>query len=156
MSKEPPARAGDFRKRLRGAAMGLALTSSLVSTAVISACAPKPAQSPEAAVDAYIQAIQSGRLEDAYKMLSSESRRDLSFKDFKKQVEQNPEEISALLAGLKHQSAPPLVRAKVTTQEGDELTLIYEDGAWRVDESAIDRSSSASVAGSSKPHPESL
>lgn len=142
MSNEPLVRALNFRKRLRRVTLDFGILSFGMLCAftgcAMTSCAPKAAQSPEAAVDAYVEAVQAGRLEEAYKMLSQESRRDLSFADFKKLVEENPEEIAALLVGLKHQSAPPLVRAKVTTKDGDELTLIYEDGAWRVDESAVD------------------
>lgn len=121
----------NFKKR---AGLSFLLLSLLCS----GGCTSQPAASPEAAVDNYVAAVREGRLEDAYKMLSRESRADLSFAAFTKLVKANPKEIEALLEGLKQQEAPPMVRAEVTAKNGEQLNLVYEDGAWRIDESAID------------------
>jgi PAS domain-containing protein len=89
-------------------------------------------------VGSYATAIREGRLEDAYRLLSQESRRDLSFAEFKTLIESSPQEVEALLREVEKQQAPPRVTAELTTRDGRTLLLIYEDGAWRIDESAVD------------------
>ena len=44
----------------------------------------------------------------------------------------------ALAQSLRRPADPPGVTATVTTPSGETLVLVYEDGAWRVDASAID------------------
>ena len=43
-----------------------------------------------------------------------------------------------MLASLTPRKPPPLVTATVTAPNGETLLLVYEDGHWRVDGSAID------------------
>lgn len=114
------------------------LVSVLASALALGACAPPPANTPDSAIDGYSEAIAEERYEDAYKMLSTESRGQISLKAFRALIENNPDEVRALLETLKQQKAPPRVTAKVTAKDGTELLLIYENGAWRIDEAAVD------------------
>lgn len=100
-------------------------------------CRPRPGESPHSALTAYTKAIEEDRLEDAYQLLSVESRANLSLEEFKKLVADNPEEVKALLKAASKEEHPPLIRAEFETESGQILTLIYEDGEWRIDPSAI-------------------
>jgi hypothetical protein len=110
---------------------------SLTILAVSGCSRPKPAQTPKEAVHRYVLAVSEERLEDAYRMLSRESRAELSYADFEKLIRENPAEVEALLTGLKEETHPPMVTARVTTKSGEVLELHFEDGQWRIDESAM-------------------
>jgi len=109
----------------------------------LGACSPPPANSPDSAVDRYATAIQEERYEDAYALLSTESRGEISLAAFVQLIKNNPEEVKALLKSLEGQSAPPHVTANITSEDGTELVLVYENGAWRIDEAAVDLYSQA-------------
>jgi len=113
---------------------------------VIAGCgANSGAGSPEGVLSAYSHAIQSGRLAEAYALLSDDAKKSISFEDFKRTVQENPEQAQELVRALdRPQSGPPRVTAKVTGADGEPLLLVYESGAWRVDGSAIDLYSQAS------------
>jgi len=101
-------------------------------------CASAPATSPRGAVDAYAAALDAGRERDAYDLLSAETRAELSFEDFQKRLKQNPAEVKALVQSLSVPAGPAYVTATVTTRDGQSLLLVLENGAWRVDQSALD------------------
>jgi hypothetical protein len=50
----------------------------------------------------------------------------------------HPKEAQALATRIKTASEPPERTAQVRTKNGDQLLLIYQDGSWKIDESAID------------------
>jgi hypothetical protein len=111
---------------------------AVMGALVCVACAShRPAQTPEDAVRAYSSAIEEGRLQDAYQMLSDESRSALTYAAFEDLVKAHPEEVKALTASLKEQSEAPLVTATITTRTGEVLQLHYEDGAWRISKEAV-------------------
>ena len=106
---------------------------------LLSACsAQKPVESPRQILDAYAQALAQGKTRDAYDLLSDQAKNNISFEAFERMVRENPGEINEIALGLRRPSGPPLVTATVTTPSGDTLLLIYEEGQWRVDGSAID------------------
>lgn len=114
------------------------LIGALVSSGVSPGCARPAASTPRAAVDSYSKAVRQGRLDDAYALLSVESRRELSLKEFKELIGASPKEVEELLRAVEAQDAPPRVTAELTTKDGRSLLLIYEDRAWRIDETAVD------------------
>lgn len=94
---------------------------------------------------AYSRAVQIGRLADAYSLLSDDAKKSISFEDFKRIIQENPEQAQELARAMdRPQAGPPRVTAKVTGADGEPLLLVYESGAWRVDGSAIDLYSQAS------------
>lgn len=112
---------------------------SLLSLLLALACsAQKPVQSPDQALDAYAQALSEGRVKDAYDLLSDQAKNNISFEAFQRMIQENPEEIQEIARSLTRPSGPPLVTATVTTPNGESLLMVYENGAWRVDGSAID------------------
>lgn len=93
---------------------------------------------PREAVREYALALREGRTHDAYELLSAEARARVSLRDFERMVAENGREIEDISAGLLAPAEVPRVTATLTSPEGDRLLLVYEDGAWRVDESALD------------------
>ncbi|HSC86583.1 MAG TPA: hypothetical protein VLC09_04905 [Polyangiaceae bacterium] len=115
------------------AVLGLAALSA--STA---ACQSQPAASPRGAIDAYGDALARGDTRAAYELLSRETRAELSYDEFQKRLAESPDEVQALVRSLDRPSEPPYVTATVVTRDGQVLELVYEDGAWRVTEAAVD------------------
>ena len=116
----------------------------LFAVAAAPACSSAaPVRSPKAALDAYAQALRAGRLADAYAMLSDEAKKSIPFEAFQRMVKENPDEVNDITKALERPSGPPLVTATVTAPNGQSLLLVYEDGRWRIDGSAIDLYSQA-------------
>jgi hypothetical protein len=95
---------------------------------------------PDRVLHDYSVALESGRAAEAYALLSAESKKTISFEQFQTVLKENPEEARELAQSLRRpQVAPPRVTATVTGPDGESsILLIYEQGAWRVDASAID------------------
>jgi hypothetical protein len=102
------------------------------------------AGSPEATLSAYSHAVQGGRLAEAYALLSEDAKKTIPFEQFKRMIQENPEQAQELIRALdRPQAGPARVTAKVTGADGEPLLLVFENGAWRVDGSAIDLYSQA-------------
>ncbi len=110
----------------------------LICALAFSGCGPRRGITPDATVDQYAQAIEAQRWEDAYRLLSEAGRARISLAEFKRLMLQNQREVSELLSRAQQTDTPPHVTAKIRTQSGVELSLIYQDGSWRIDESAVD------------------
>jgi hypothetical protein len=93
---------------------------------------------PQSALHAYARALEDGRADDAYRCLSDEARRGISLEAFRRMVKDDPEGVREIGRSLERPTAPPVVTATVTSPGGQELRLILEDGAWRVDASSIE------------------
>lgn len=103
------------------------------------ACQSAPAPvTPRGAAEAYARAIEKGRYDEAYALLSSEARADISRGEFERRLRAHPEETARWLEDLRTDSEAALVRATVTGKDGQEIHLVYEKGAWRLDESSVD------------------
>jgi hypothetical protein len=103
-------------------------------------CGGSAGADPDRVLRDYSLAIESGKVADAYALLSTESKKSISFEQFQRILKENPEEARELAQSLRRpQSGPPRVTATVTGPDGESsILLIYEQGAWRVDASAID------------------
>jgi hypothetical protein len=97
-----------------------------------------PAYGPSETLRQYAQALDEGRVADAYALLSDEAKKGITFEAFRRMVAENSEEVRDIADALTRPSGPPLVTATVTAPNGETLLLVYEDGQWRVDGSAID------------------
>ncbi len=109
----------------------------LVSVA-LAACAGAKAEDPQSVLRAYSHALEEGRADDAYRMLSEEARRGISLEAFRRMVKDNPEEVREIARSLARPTATPVVTASVTTSNGQELDLVLENGRWKVEATAID------------------
>jgi hypothetical protein len=102
------------------------------------ACGGARAEEPSSVLHAYARALEEGRSEDAYRMLSEEARRGISLEAFRRMVKENPDEVREIAKALARPTAPPVVTATVTSPNGQELQLVLENGRWKVEATAID------------------
>ncbi|MBV9946895.1 MAG: hypothetical protein JOZ69_08615, partial [Myxococcales bacterium] len=129
------------RLRLR---LGLAasLLAAAGASAVVAGCAGAAGLGrggdPQSVLQAYARALEDGRADDAYRLLSEEARRGISLEAFRRAVKDDPEGVREMGRALQRPTAPALVTATVTSPGGQELHLVLEDGAWRVDASSIE------------------
>jgi hypothetical protein len=93
---------------------------------------------PKETLDDYARALEAGEVRGAYDLLSDEAKKNIPYEAFARMVKENPEEVRDIARSLTRPAGPPLVTATVTAPNGESLLLVYEDGAWRVDSSAID------------------
>jgi hypothetical protein len=100
--------------------------------------AQHPGGDPQSVLHAYARALDEGRADEAYRLLSNEARRGISVEAFRRMVKDDPEGVREIGRALERPTAPPLVTATVTSPSGQELHLVLENGAWRVDASSID------------------
>jgi hypothetical protein len=106
----------------------------------IAGCGGSAGADPDRVLRDYSLALEAGKAGEAYALLSTESKKSISFEQFQRILKENPEEARELAQSLRRpQSAPPRVTATVTGPDGESaILLIYEQGVWRVDASAID------------------
>jgi hypothetical protein len=97
-----------------------------------------PPKSPRDTLDAYAAALEQGRPAEAYALLSDEAKKSIPFESFERMVKENRDEIKDIADALTRPAEPPRVTSTVRTPDGKTLLLVYEDGEWRVDGSAID------------------
>jgi hypothetical protein len=103
------------------------------------ACGAAPHGSdPQSVLHTYAHALEEGRADDAYRLLSEEARRGISLEAFRRTVKDDPDGVREIGRTLQRPTAPPMVTAIVTSPSGQELHLVLEDGAWRVDASSIE------------------
>jgi hypothetical protein len=102
------------------------------------ACGGAQAEDPHSVLRSYSRALEEGRSDDAYRMLSEEARRGISLEAFRRMVKDNPEEVREIAKALARPTAAPVVTATVTSGNGQELELVLENGKWKVEATAID------------------
>ncbi len=105
---------------------------------LLSACGASRPASPQEALAAYSAALRAGRAHDAYELLSAEAKKDIPYESFARIIRENPDEVAEIGRSLGHPAAPPRVTARVKAPNGESLLLVLENGAWRVDGSAVD------------------
>lgn len=121
----------------RYGSVALALALALAAPAVIG-CGGAQSEAPQSVLRAYARALEDGRAEDAYRLLSDDARRGISLDAFRRMVKDNPEEVREIGRALQRPTAPPVVTAVVTSPGGQELELVLEKGKWKIESSAID------------------
>jgi hypothetical protein len=95
--------------------------------------------SPNDVLLAYAEALQQGRADEAYQMLSNEAKRTVSLEAFRRMVKEDPDDVKDIARALSRPGSQPLVTATVTAPNGDKLALVYEGGRWTIDGTGIDR-----------------
>jgi hypothetical protein len=93
---------------------------------------------PSSVLHAYARALEDGRGDDAYRLLSDEARRGISLEAFRRMVKDDPDGVKEIGRSLERPTAAPVVTATVTSPGGQELHLVLENGKWRVDAATID------------------
>ncbi len=93
---------------------------------------------PSEALRAYATALEQGKVDAAYAMLSDEARREVSLDAFRRMATESPADVREIARTLTRPTSAPVVSATITTPSGESLLLVYESGQWKVDGSAID------------------
>src|SRR3954470_10242108 len=114
------------------------LLATMTFAVALAACGSPKAEDPHSVLRTYSRALEEGRADDAYRMLSEEARRGISLEAFRRMVKDNPEEVREIAKALARPTATPVVTATVTSSNGQELQLVLENGKWRVEATAID------------------
>jgi hypothetical protein len=86
----------------------------------------------------YSNALETGRIDEAYGMLSEEARREISLDAFRRVATESPAEVREIARAMSRPASLPVVTASINTPSGDSLLLVYESGRWKIDGSAID------------------
>jgi hypothetical protein len=126
---------------MRGKRHALMLSLSLAMScalACVGGCGGARAEDPESVLRSYARALEEGRADDAYRLLSDEARRGMSLEAFRRMVKDNPEEVREIGKSLARPAGAPVVTATLTGPRGEELELVMENGKWKVDLASID------------------
>lgn len=112
----------------------------LFSAALLLGCSGNAVvqQGPSDTLRAYAQALEQGRVDDAYRLLSDEAKRSMSLDAFRRAVKENPADVLEIARAVARPASDPVVSATVNLPNGDELVLIFEGGRWRLDAAAVD------------------
>jgi hypothetical protein len=113
------------------------VVAALVAGALALGCAGSPAD-PESVLHAYARALEEGRAEDAYRMLSDDARRGLSLDAFRRILRESHDDVREIGQALSRPTSPAVVTASVTAQSGQTIDLVLENGRWKVEATAID------------------
>ena len=70
-------------------------------------------EDPQSVLRAYAQALEQGRADDAYRLLSDEARRGISLEAFRRMVQDDPEGVREIGRALERPTAPAVVTATV-------------------------------------------
>jgi hypothetical protein len=111
---------------------------SIALSVLSTSCSAGLSQGPSETLRAYARALEEKRVDDAYRLLSDEARRAVPLEAFRRMVLENPEDVMEVARALARPAADPTVHATVTMPSGQELTLVFQDGRWRIDAAAID------------------
>jgi hypothetical protein len=86
----------------------------------------------------YARALEEGRADDAYRLLSDDARRGISLEAFRRMVKDDPDSMVEIGRSLERPTATAVVTATITSPGGEELHLVLDGGKWRVDAATID------------------
>lgn len=116
-----------------------AFPSAFVLAAALAGCGGGSIQQgPSDALRAYARALEEGRAEDAYRMLSDEAKRTMSLEAFRRAVQDHPLEAVEVARALSRPATDPVILATLTVPNGEELVLVFEGDRWRIDAAAVD------------------
>ncbi|MBO6939692.1 MAG: hypothetical protein JJ863_32275 [Deltaproteobacteria bacterium] len=115
----------------------LCLPAAILALVALAGCPARSAR-PASVVEAFGDALDDARYEDAYALLSAQYRRRVPFSEFRESLARNPSEVRELVGLLRHVDEADEVEAAVPLPDGDELTLVLVDGKWRIRGNVVD------------------
>lgn len=113
------------------------LVAAFCAVAAVAACGGAHAEDPHSALRSYAKALEDGRADDAYRLLSGEAKRGITAEAFRRMVHDHPEEVRELARALGRPASLPVVTATVSSGE-HRLELVLENGQWKLDATAVD------------------
>jgi hypothetical protein len=114
---------------------------AIVLACVLTACASgpsRPAGDPERALLLFLAAVRQDKLDAAYALLHPELRRTISRERFAELARDNKQELLDLAKQLERVDEHVRVEAKVTTARGEAVTVVLEDGEYRIAGGVLD------------------
>jgi hypothetical protein len=106
---------------------------------LLGACGGPSATRPLGAIDAYVKAIESGDYDRAYELMSDRYRKEHTREEFVRLLRESPRDVKETARRLKSGDRQVAVRATYVYDDlRDELVLVEEDGAWRIDVNPLD------------------
>lgn len=96
------------------------------------------APGPVDTVSAYAQALRDARYADAWQMLSGAARQSMPYEQFERLAREHPDELRDAVTAYERVDPRAPVTARLELASGDPITLLYEDGEWRIDPSALE------------------
>jgi hypothetical protein len=122
----------------------LGSTCLALSTSGCASGPSRPAGDPAQALTTFLTAVRDGKLDAAYQTLHPELRRSLSRERFDELARDNKAELLELAEHLKRVDEQVLVQAKVVTARGETVTVVLEDGQYRIAGGVLDAHALAS------------
>jgi hypothetical protein len=93
---------------------------------------------PSDTLRAYASAIEEGRTDEAYALLSRDARRQVPIEVFRRSIAAGRDEALELARAIERPAVPAAITASLALPNGDRLDLVLEDGQWRVTAAAVD------------------
>ncbi len=107
--------------------------------ALVVACGGASATRPLGAVDSYVAALEVGDYDRAYDLMSDRYKKEHTRDDFVRMMRESPRDVKETAGRLKSGKRQVDVRATYVYDDlRDEMTLVEEDGAWRIDSNPLD------------------
>ncbi|MBK8171597.1 MAG: hypothetical protein IPK60_14785 [Sandaracinaceae bacterium] len=94
---------------------------------------------PSATLVAYADAVETGNVERAYELSSSETRASMTLDAFREHMRENHDELVAEAHSLKARAAEAMrARAELHLRNGESVALALEDGEWVIEGGVLD------------------
>ena len=87
---------------------------------------------------AYASALEEGRTEDAYALLSRDARRHVPLEAFRRSIAAGRDDALELASSIERPAIPAAITASLALPNGDRLELVLEDGQWKITAAAVD------------------
>jgi len=118
----------------------IVLLMSLGVSGVCGACGgTSPGRTPDAAIAAFARALDRGRYQEAYALMSRAYRRQVPLDEFVRHLEDHPEEAHEAATALGRPDGPAEQTAVVHFSDGDRVALRRSpDGRWRITSNLVD------------------
>lgn len=120
--------------------LGTAILSAIL---LLGCAADKRALGPQETLHEYARRVRIGDAQGAYDLLSSNARQRIPFEHFRKMLLESRGDVQALANALEREGQSIEVTATIVAPNGETLELVYENGAWKADLSAVDLYSQA-------------
>jgi hypothetical protein len=105
---------------------------AVLCAALLAGCGGAVERAPGLVVGDFAQALEDGRAEDAYALMSSGYRRRVSLEEFRRHLAESPAEAREAAASLSQQDGPAAQSARVTLADGDSVELVRDGASWRI------------------------
>jgi hypothetical protein len=112
--------------------------STLALALGVAGCGAANAEDPQSVLRSYGRALEDGRIDEAYRLLSDDAKRGTPIAAFRKLAKDSPEDVKELGRALTRPASSAVVTATITGAAGQELHLVLENGHWRVDAASVD------------------